>query len=125
MRIRHLLWAAGAAALLLPALAQAQPVCDQRTPATGARPDPRCVQQHPTWKDNHARYVGMGDFRPGTPREYDENHVHGGHYDANGVWADGEPLGYWDGNGAWHAGNVTGYFDARGRWFPGTDPEPN
>ena len=127
MRIRYLLGAVGAAALFMPALAQAQPACDAHSQpqTTAAKPNLRCVQQRQWKRDRAGYYAGMGDFRPGTPREYDQNHVQGGHYDANGVWADGEPLGYWDGNGVWHAGNISGYFDARGRWFPGSDPEPN
>jgi hypothetical protein len=124
MRIRHLLGAAGAAALFMPALAQAQPACAPRAPTIAAKPDVRCVQQG--WKgQSGARYAGMGDFHPGTPREYDENHIQGGHYDANGVWADGEPLGYWDAVGAWHPGNLTGYIDARGHWYRGSEPSSN
>lgn len=124
MRIRHLFGAVGAAALLMPALAQAQPACDHRASVTTTGPNLRCIQ-HREWKGDRARYAGMGDFKPGNPREYDENHVRGGHYDANGVWADGEPLGYWDGSGVWHAGNITGYIDARGHWVQGSESAPN
>lgn len=88
MRIRYVLGAAGAAALLMPALAQAQPACDshaQTQTTTAAKPDLRCVQQRQWKRDRAGYYAGMGDFRPGSPREYDQNHVQGGHYDANGV----------------------------------------
>jgi hypothetical protein len=127
MRIRHLLWAAaGAAVLCVPAIASAQPACGPESVdlARHHRGDARCAD-HRFWIRDHAGYyVGEGGFVPVSSREYGALRVPGGHWDANGVWADGDPLGYWDASGVFHPGNIEGYFDARGRWIPGSDPAP-